>query len=90
MVLRKIFGSKREEVAGGWRRLHNQELHNLYDSPNIIRILKLRRMGGAGHVARMGAMKHAYSTLAGKPEGRDHSEDVGVNGRIILEWILRK
>jgi hypothetical protein len=53
-VLRRTFGPKREEVAGDWRRLHNEELHNLYTSPNIIGIIKSRRMALAGHVARMG------------------------------------
>jgi hypothetical protein len=53
-VLRRIFGAKREEVVGGWRRLHNEELHNLYTSLNVIRVIKSRRVGWAGHVARMG------------------------------------
>jgi hypothetical protein len=53
-VLKRIFGPKREGVTGGWRKLHNKELHDLYSSPSIIRIIKLRRMKWAGHVARMG------------------------------------
>jgi hypothetical protein len=53
-VLRRIFGQKRDEVTGGWRQLHNEELHDLYSSPNIIRMIKSRRMRWAGHVARMG------------------------------------
>jgi hypothetical protein len=53
-VLRKIFGLKRDEVIGGWRELHNEELYNLYCLPSVIRIIKSRRMGWAGHVARMG------------------------------------
>jgi hypothetical protein len=53
-VLRRIFGAKRDEVIGGWRKLHNEELHDLYSSPSIIRIMKSRRMRWAGHVARMG------------------------------------
>jgi hypothetical protein len=53
-VLRRILGPKRDEVTGGWRKLHNEELQNLYSSPNIIRMFKSRRMRGAGHVARMG------------------------------------
>jgi hypothetical protein len=69
-VLKKKFRPKREEVAGGWRRLHNEELHNLYTSPNIIRVIKSRRIGGAGRVARMGEMKNMYKILAVKPEGK--------------------
>jgi hypothetical protein len=53
-VLRRIFGPKRDEVTGGWRKLHNEELHNLYSSPSIISMIKPRRMQWAGHVARMG------------------------------------
>jgi hypothetical protein len=59
-VLRRIFGPKRDEVTGGWRKLHNEELHNLYSSPNIIRMIKSRRMRWAGHVARMGENRNAY------------------------------
>jgi hypothetical protein len=68
--LRKIFGPKRDEVIGGWRKLHNEELHNLYCSPSLIRIIKSRRMRWAGHVARMGEKRNAYRILVGKPEGR--------------------
>jgi hypothetical protein len=67
-VLRRIFGSKRDEVIGGWRKLHNEELHNLYCSPSIIRIIKSRRMRWAGHVARRGKKRNAYRILMGKPE----------------------
>jgi hypothetical protein len=67
--LREIFIPKREEVAGGWRRLHNEELHNLYTSPNIIRVIKSRRMRGEGHEARVGEMRNEYKILVGKPEG---------------------
>jgi hypothetical protein len=56
-VLRRIFGPKREEVAGGWTRLHNEELHNLYTSANVIRVKNLRRMRCVGHVARMGRIR---------------------------------
>jgi hypothetical protein len=69
-VLRKIFGPKRDEVTGEWRRLHNKELYALYSSPNIIRVIKSRRLRWAGHVARMGARRGAYRVLVGKPEGR--------------------
>jgi hypothetical protein len=71
-VLRGIFGPKRDEVTGEWRKLHNKELHDLYSSPSIIRIIKLRRMTWAGHVARMGEKRNAYRLLVGKPEGRSH------------------
>jgi hypothetical protein len=66
-VLRRIFGPKRDEVIGGWRKLHNEELHNLYCSP--IRIIKSRRMRWAGHVSRMREKRNAYRILVGKPEG---------------------
>jgi hypothetical protein len=69
-VLRRIFGPKRDEVKGGWRKLHNEELHGLYSSPSIIRMIKARRMRGAGHVARMGEVRGTYNTLVGRPEGR--------------------
>jgi hypothetical protein len=57
-------------VTGGWRKLHNEELHGLYSSPSIIRVIKARRMRWAGHVARMGEVRGAYSILVGRPEGR--------------------
>jgi hypothetical protein len=71
-VLRRIFGPKRDEVKGEWRKLHNEELHNLYSSPNIIRTIKSRRMRWARHVARMGEKRNAYRILVGKTEGGDH------------------
>jgi hypothetical protein len=67
-VLRRIFGPKREDVTGDWRKLHNEELHNLYSSPNIIRLIKSRRMRWTWHVARMGEPRNAYRILVGKPE----------------------
>jgi hypothetical protein len=71
-VLRRIFGPKRDEVTGWWRKLHNEELHDLYSSPStsIIRIIKSRRMRWAGHVARMGEKIITYRLLVGKPEGK--------------------
>jgi hypothetical protein len=69
-VLRKLFGPKRDEVTGHWRKLHNGELHNLYSSPDIIRQIKSRIMRWAGHVACMGKGKNMYRVLVGKPEGK--------------------
>ncbi|KAJ4440066.1 hypothetical protein ANN_08197 [Periplaneta americana] len=69
-VLRKIFGAKRDEITGEWRKLHNTELHALYSSPDIIRNLKSRRLRWAGHVARMGESRNAYRVLVGRPEGK--------------------
>jgi hypothetical protein len=68
-VLRRIFGPKRDEVIGEWRRLHNKELYALYSSLNIIRVMKSRRLRWAGRVARMGERRGAYRALVGKPEG---------------------
>jgi hypothetical protein len=69
MVLRRIFESKREEMTGGWRRLHNY-LHNIYNLPNTIRVIKSRRMRWAGHVARMGETRNVYKIWFGRPGGR--------------------
>ena len=70
MVLRRIFGPRRDEVTGEWRRLYNEELNDLYSSPNIVRLIKSRRMRWAGHVARMGEERGVYRVLLGKPEGK--------------------
>jgi hypothetical protein len=77
-------------VTGGRRKLHNEELHNLYSSASIIRMIKSRRIRWAGHVARMGEKRNAYRILVGKPEGRDHWEDQDVDGWTILKWILER
>jgi hypothetical protein len=69
-VLKRIFGPKRDEVTGEWRKLHNEELHDLYSSPSIIRIMKSRRMRWAGNVARMAESRNAYRLLVGKPEAK--------------------
>jgi hypothetical protein len=69
-VLRRIFGPKRDEVTGEWRKLHNEEIHSLYSSPDIIKQVKSRRMRWAGHVARMGEGRKVYKVLVGKPEGK--------------------
>jgi hypothetical protein len=86
-VLRKIFGPKREE-DGSWRKLHNDELHDLYSSPNIVRVIKSRRMRWAEHVARMGRGEVLTGFWLGGPKLRDHWEDLGVGGRITLRWTL--
>ena len=70
MVLRRIFGPRRDEVTGEWRRLHNEELNDLYSSPNIVLVIKSRRMRWAGHVAHMVGERGVYRVLLGKPEGR--------------------
>jgi hypothetical protein len=69
-MLRRIFGPKRDEVKGEWRRLHNEEMNDLYSSPNIIWVIKSRRMRWTGHAARMGEGRRAYRILVGRPEGR--------------------
>jgi hypothetical protein len=69
-VLRRILGAKRDEVTGGWRKLHNEELHDLYSSSSIIRIIRSRRMRWAGHVARMGENRNTYRLLVREPEGK--------------------
>jgi len=70
MVLRRIFGPRRDDVTGEWWRLHNEKLNDLYCSPNIVRVIKWRRMRWAGHVARMGEERAVYRVLVGKPEGK--------------------
>ena len=70
MVLRRIFGPRREEVTEELRRLHNEELNDLYSSPIVVRVIKSRRMRWAGYVARMGEEREVYRVLVGKPEGR--------------------
>ena len=70
MVLRRIFVPRRDEVTGEWRRLHNEELNDFYSSPNIVRVIKSRRMRWAGHVARMGEERGVYRVLVGEPEGK--------------------
>jgi hypothetical protein len=98
-VLRRIFGPKRDEVTGELSKLHNEELHNLYSSADIIRQVKSRRMRWAGHVARMGEERKLYKVLVGRPEGkrplgklrrrwedgiRMDLEEIGLGG---LDWI---
>ena len=70
MVLRRIFGPRRDKVIGEWRRLHNEKLNDLFSSPNIVGVIKSRRMKWAGHVARMGEERGVYRVLVGKLEGK--------------------
>jgi PAS domain-containing protein len=86
-VLRRIFGPKRDELTVGLRKLHNEELRDLYFSPSIIRIIKSRRIRWAEHVARMGEKRNAYRSLVIKPE-ENHHEDQDVSWLIILRWIF--
>jgi hypothetical protein len=97
-VLRRIFGPKRDEVGEGWRKLHNQELHNLYSSPSIIRIIKSRKMKWAGHVAPMGEKRKVYRLLVGKPEGKkplgrprcrwiNNTKDLSEIRMGVVDWI---
>jgi hypothetical protein len=69
-VLRRVFGPKRDEVTGAWRKLHNEELNDLYSVPKIVRVVKSRRMRWAGHVARMGEDRGVYRVLVEKPKGK--------------------
>jgi hypothetical protein len=75
---------RKDELKGEWRKLHSGELHNLYLSPDVIKQIKARRMRLAGHVARVGEGRNVYGILMGKPEGKSHLEDRGVDGRIGL------
>jgi hypothetical protein len=90
-VLRRIFGPKRDEVTGEWK-LHNEELHILYSSPNIIRQIRSRRMSWVGHVARMGEERKVYRVLVGRPKRKRplvrprHKWEVGI--RIDLREIV--
>jgi hypothetical protein len=69
-MLRRVFGPKRDEVTGEWRKLHNEELNDMFSLPNIVRVVKSRRMRRAGHVARMGEDRGVYRMLVVKPEGK--------------------
>jgi hypothetical protein len=78
------------EVTGGWRKLHNEELHNLYSPQSIIKMIKSRRIRWAGHVARMVEKRNACRILVGNQKERDHWEDEDVGGWAILKWILER
>jgi hypothetical protein len=99
VLRRRIFGPKRDEVMGGWKKLHNEELRDLYSSPSIIRIIKSKRMRWAGHVVLMGEKRNAYRLLVGKPEGKrplgrprrrwvdNIMMDRGEVGWVDVDWI---
>ena len=88
--LRRLFGPRRDEVTWEWRRLHNEGLNDLYCSPNIVRVIKWRRMRWAGHVARMGEERGCIGSWWGNRRVGDHWGDLGVDGCIILGWISRR
>ena len=88
--MRRICGLRTEEVTGEWRRLHNEELNDLYSSPNIVRVIKSRKMRWARHVARMGDERGCIGSRWGNRRERDHWGDLGVDGWIILGWISRR
>jgi hypothetical protein len=87
-VLRRIFGPKRDEVTGEFRKLHSEELHNLYSSPDIISQIRSRRMRWTGHVACMREGRKVQRLLVGEPEGKDHLKDQGVDRRMKSKWTL--
>jgi hypothetical protein len=101
-ILRRIFGPNRDEVTGDWRKLHSEELHDLYSSPDTIRQVMSRRMSWAGHVARMGEERKVYKVLVGKPEGkrplgrpwcrwkdgvRMDLREIGLGAWIVFDWL---
>jgi len=99
MVLRRIFRPRKDEVTGEWRKLHNEELNDLYSSPNIVRVIKSRRMRWTWHVARMGEERGVYRVLVGKPEGKrplgrprrrwadNIRTDLQEVGCVYMDWI---
>jgi hypothetical protein len=89
-VLRRIFGPKRDEVTGEWRKLHNEKLRDLYSSPSIFRLIKSRRMRWAGHVARMGEKRNQHRLLMGNPEGKRPLGRPRCRWWIMLGWILER
>ena len=89
-VLRRVYGPKRDAVKGEWRKLHNEELSDLYSLPNIVRVVKSRIMRWVEHVARMGQGREFTGFRWENLMGRDHWGDPDVDGRIILRWIFRK
>ena len=88
--LMRIFGPRRDEVMGDWRKLHNEEINVLYSSPNIVQVIKSRRMTWAGHVARIGEERGCMGYWWGTWREGHHWGDLGVDGWIILGWISRR
>jgi hypothetical protein len=86
----EYFEPKRDEVIEGVRKLHNEELHNLYSSTSIIRTINPRRVRWTGHVAHIGEKRNAGRVLVGRPEAKKHWEEVDVDGVILLKWILER
>jgi hypothetical protein len=89
-VLRTIFGPKRDKVIGEWRKLHNEELNDLYSAPSIVRVIKSKRMRWAVHVVCMGRGELYTAFWWGNLREREHLRDPGVDGRIILRWNFAK
>jgi hypothetical protein len=89
-VLRRIFGPNRDEITGDWRKLHNEGLNDLYSSPNIVRVIKSRRMRREGHVARIEESRGVHRVLVENLRELDHLEYTSVDWGIILKWIIRK
>jgi hypothetical protein len=89
-VLRRVFGPKKDEVTGEWRKLHNEELNDLYSLPIIVWVLKSRRIRWAGRVACMGRREGCTGCWWGNLRGKVHWGDLGVDGRIILRWIFKE
>ena len=87
-MLRRVFGPSKDEVAGEWRKLHNEELNDLYSSPNIVRVIKSRRMRWVGRVSRMGERRDVYRVLVRKPEGKRPLGRPRRRWRLILRWIF--
>ena len=90
MVLRRIFRPRRDEVTGEWRILHNEELNDLYSSPNIVRLIKSRRMRWVGHLVRMDEVRGCIGSWWGNRRERHQWGDLGVDGWIILVQISRR
>ena len=89
-VLRRMFGPKRDDVTGIWRKLHKEELNDLYCSSNIVRVIKWRRIRWTGHVARTGDRRGVYRVWWGNLRERDHLGEPGLDGRITIRWIFIK